>query len=95
MINWLSVIANGLWVAGLSVILAALSYTYWLAGQAGRSWGAELSQPGSLRVCLAGLFLVGLGLAGTSRSAWQVALAVALLLGCVVALVSLRGASPR
>jgi len=95
MINWLSVIANGLWVAGLSVILAALSYTRWLAGQAGRSWGAELSQPGSLRVCLAGLFLVGLGLAGTSRSTWQVALAVALLLGCVVALLSLRGMASK
>ena len=36
MIDWWMVAANGLWILGLSVLLAAFSYHDWLAGRTGR-----------------------------------------------------------
>lgn len=86
MINWMSVIANGFWIVGLAVILAALSYYYWLAGQLGRPLRQELGSPPFQRLLMIGLLLVGIGLALTGNGLWQILPAVALVLGCIVSL---------
>lgn len=92
MTDWLTIVAHGLWIAGLSLILAALSYHYWLAGQAGRSLRQQVAVPSFQRPFLAGLLLVGAGLTGISGPAWQMALAATAALGAVIALVLLRRA---
>ncbi len=93
MIDWLSVIANGFWIVGLALVLAALSYYYWHASQAGHSLREEFGGPAFQKVAAVGLLLVGVGLAGTSTAPWQVALAGATVLGSAVALVLLWRAS--
>jgi hypothetical protein len=89
MINWFSVVANSLWIVGLSVILAALSYHYWLAGNYGHPLRQELSRPPFQVFFLIGLLLVGAGLALTGHGWWQILPAVGLILACIVALLSL------
>lgn len=88
MINWFSVIANSFWIVGLAVILAALSYTYWLAGNEGRPLRQELSRPPFLVFFLIGLLLIGAGLALTGQGWWQVLPAVGLIVACLAALFS-------
>jgi hypothetical protein len=90
MINWLSVVANSFWVVGLAVILAALSYYYWLADQLGHSLREEFGRPRFQRLLVLGLLLVGIGLALTSNDLWQILPAAVLIIGCVVALFALR-----
>jgi hypothetical protein len=89
MINWFSVAANSLWIVGLAVILAALSYTYWLAGYYDRPLRQELRRPPFLVFFLLGLLLVGAGLALTGQGWWQVLPAAGLILACLAALFSL------
>ena len=89
MINWFSVVANGFWLAGLALMLAALSYYYWKAGQLGLSLGQVLNAPPFQRLALTSLLLVGVGLALTADGLWQIVPATALILVCVVALVLL------
>jgi hypothetical protein len=89
MIDLWTVVAHAFWIAGLALILAALSYHLWLAGQAGRAFRRELVAPPFQRLLLVGLLLIGIGLSGASREPWQLGLAVALVVGAVVALVLL------
>ena len=93
MINWLSVVANSFWIAGLALLLAAISYSYWHAGQTGRSVREELGSLSFQRVAALGLLLLGIGLAGTSAMLWQVVLAGTLVLGSAIALILLWRAS--
>ncbi|HOU40219.1 MAG TPA: hypothetical protein PK829_03020 [Promineifilum sp.] len=87
MINWLTIVAHASWIAGLALILAALSYHNWLAGQAGHSLRAELAGQSFQRVLLVGMLLVGLGLSGISRGAWQQVLAGVVVVGAIAGLV--------
>ncbi len=87
MIDWLTVVAHGFWIAGLALILAALSYYIWLAGQEGRSLRQELAGPSFQKPLLVGLLLVGVGLSGTSQQVWQVIAAAAVVVGAAIALV--------
>lgn len=89
MINWLSVVYNTFWIVGLALILAAFSYYYWLAGQLGRPLRQELSQPPFQRVATVGMLLVGIGLALTANGIWQTLPAIALIILCTIALLSL------
>ena len=89
MINWMSVVSNGFWIAGLALILAGLSYYYWLAGQMGRPMSQELTSPPFQRVALAGLALVGAGLALTAAELWQILPAAALALVSIAGLFQL------
>ena len=67
MIDWLNVLFNLLWVLGLALILAALSYADWLAHVRGLRTRQLLGTP-TFRFCLsAGLGLVSLGLLLLSR----------------------------
>lgn len=87
MIDWLTVVAHGFWIAGLALILAALSYYTWLAGQEKRSLRRELAGPSFQKPLLIGLLLVGIGLSGTSQQLWQVIAAAAVAVGAAIALV--------
>ena len=74
MINWQSVIFNSFWILGLSLMLAAFSYHYWLAGQENRQLRLQLSERGFLRPIWLGVILVGIGLIGTSQESWEMVL---------------------
>ncbi len=87
MINWLTIVAHGFWIAGLALILAALSYHTWLAGQAGHSLREELAGESFQGVALAGVLLVGIGLSGVGRDVWQQVLAGAVVVGAIIGLV--------
>lgn len=89
MINWLSVIGTSFWVVGLALILAGLSYYHWLAEQLGHPFWQEIKGRRFQRVAALGLLLVGIGLAITAGNVWQMIPAIALILVCVVALLSL------
>lgn len=86
MIDWLRIVAHGFWIAGLALILAALSYHYWLAGQAGHSLRRELAGPSFQRAALGGVLLVSIGLSTISRGLWPQVLSAAVAIGAVVAL---------
>ena len=89
MISWQSVIFNGFWVLGLSLMLAALSYHSWLAGQNNRQLRLQLSERGFLRPIWLGLFFIGIGLIGTSQQSWEMAIWVVLTLIALVFLIGL------
>ena len=88
MINWYSIVANSFWLLGLAIILAGLSYYYWLADQTSRSFGEILAAPAFQRVIVIGALLVGIGLALTADSLWQVLPAAALIVVSVIALIT-------
>lgn len=71
MINWQSVIFNSLWIFGLALLLAAFSYHYWDASQHGRSLRTQLSHSSFLRFFWLAIFLVSIGLIGTSQQLWE------------------------
>lgn len=81
MIDWFNVAFNALWILGLAVALAALSYASWEAWMFQESFAARLRRPPiQAAFCLAGL-LFCLGLAGTAGAAWKSALWLALAAG--------------
>jgi hypothetical protein len=86
MINWQSVIFNSFWIVGLATLLAAFSYSYWLAEQEGRRLRTQLGGIGFQRTLWLSLVLIGIGLAGTSRNIWEIVIWGILIL---IALVSL------
>jgi hypothetical protein len=90
MINWWSVIANSFWIFGLALLLASFSYSYWVAGQEETTLRQQLEKPAFLRIFAVALALVGVGLAGTSRTIWETMLSVILIAGCVVYWLTLR-----
>lgn len=89
MINWLSVVANSFWIVGLAIMLAGASYHLWLADQLNRPVRQQLSGAPFLRVAVAGLLLVGIGLALTADGPWQLVPAAALSLLCLFTLLAL------
>jgi hypothetical protein len=90
MVNWLSVVANSFWIFGAAIILAGLSYHYWLAQQANEPLHQVLGRRSFQFILLSGLLLVGIGLAGTSQNTLQAIPAILLILGCFVAILTLH-----
>jgi hypothetical protein len=91
MINWQSVIFNSFWIIGLAALLAAFSYSYWLADQDGRRLRAHLGEIGFQRTLWLSLALIGTGLAGTSRDNWEIVIWVIFtLIALVILLTSFR-----
>ena len=90
MIPWLPVLFNGLWILGLAVLLADLSYHYWLAHEEGQRMRAQLGRPAFLSFAWLGLALVAAGLAGTSDRVWELLIWVLFGLFCIVQLVRQR-----
>jgi hypothetical protein len=65
------VAANGLWVLGLSLVLAALSWAYWRALEEGERLRRALARGGPRRTVDVGVFLFCAGLVATSRRTWE------------------------
>jgi hypothetical protein len=75
MIDWYGVFRNALWIAGLAVILAAVSYADWRRGfqsPKGRM-RAALGRPGFLAAFSIGMVLFCTGLALSSNAWWEIA----------------------
>ncbi len=45
MIDWFALVSNSFWILGLSIILAALSFSVWSAGESGQRLPQTLVQP--------------------------------------------------
>jgi hypothetical protein len=86
MIPWWSVLVNTLWILGLALLLADLSFFSWLARQEGSSLRRQFNRAQFLKFFWLGLLLFALGLAGTSDRLWEVALWFLLALLCLVRL---------
>lgn len=71
MIDVWGVAANGLWVVGLSVVVAALSWAYWCAVEEGTGISTALGRAGVRRAVDLGLAFFCAGLAATSRRTWE------------------------
>ena len=89
MISWQSVIFNSFWISGLAILLAAFSYQYWEASQNSQSLRVQLSQPSFLRLFWMSIFLISIGLVGTSQQLWEMALWAGLALFSLVTIVGL------
>ncbi len=74
MIDWSGVASNSLWIAGLAIVLATVSYAYWAAGQQQSSTMKVIQERQFMRFVYLGLILVGLGLAATSNSTLELLL---------------------
>jgi type IV secretory pathway VirB2 component (pilin) len=70
-IDWYDVIVNSFWILGLAIILAAVSYHHWLAGEANRSLRAQLESPAFQLPAWIGFCLICIGLAGGSGRVWE------------------------
>jgi hypothetical protein len=68
------VIANSLWILGLAVLLAVLSWARWVAHTEQSRLRAVLKQPSIQTALDLGLFLFCAGLAATGRTWWERAL---------------------
>jgi hypothetical protein len=66
-INWLQALFNLLWLFGLALILAALSYADWLAHARGVRTRQLLGTPSFQRPFSTGMSLISLGLFFLSR----------------------------
>jgi hypothetical protein len=91
MIDWMGLAANSLWILGLAVALAALSYASWQAWQNKEKLRLRLASRGAqLAFNLAGVLFCA-GLAAASQSWWQILLwAILGLLFLAQLLLSLR-----
>jgi len=79
-IDWYGVLVNSFWILGLSVLLAAFSYHYWLAGEEKRRLKEQLDQPSFLRLFWISFVLISIGLAGTSQRWWETGIWIIFLL---------------
>ena len=73
MIDWYGVFRNGLWIAGLAVILAAVSYADWQRGLQTPKGSIRnaLGRPGFLAAFCIGMVLFCAGLALSSSQWWE------------------------
>jgi hypothetical protein len=83
MIDWINVAFNALWIVGLSVALAALSYASWEAGMLREKMAVRLRRPAYQVALAAAGLLFCLGLAGTADALWKSLLWLALAAGFV------------
>ncbi|HRQ40556.1 MAG TPA: hypothetical protein PLD25_21795 [Chloroflexota bacterium] len=74
MINWQALIFNSFWIIGLAVLLAACSYQHWAARQTQTSLRVQFAQPSFLIYFWLSFVLVCMGLAGTTRQLWEIAI---------------------
>ncbi len=71
MIDWPDLAFNSLWILGLAIILAAVSYHDWLAYRTGMRFRELLASPTWRGPFFGGTLLVCLGLALTGRVWWE------------------------
>jgi hypothetical protein len=73
MIDWAMVGANTLWIVGLAIGLATLSYVSWDAWASQETFRRRLARPAPQGTLALAGFLFCLGLAATSKVIWQIA----------------------
>lgn len=78
LIDWRLVGFSALWIVGLSIELAALSFADYMAAQQGLRTRTVLGQPGYQAAINGGLVLFCLGLLGSARAWWEQLLWLAL-----------------
>jgi uncharacterized membrane protein YidH (DUF202 family) len=71
MIEWHKVVSNSLWILGLSVLLAALSYQRWKALENNLKFRDQLSTKGWRFSIAVGIVLVLGGLGLTATALWE------------------------
>lgn len=89
MIDWWELVANSLWILGLSVCLAALSMLSYRARAQQIHLREGLNEPGNQLALALGLLLFCLGILTTSRTWWQALLSGLLVVGVAGTLVHL------
>ena len=65
------VVANGLWILGLSVILAMGSWSHWVASREGARFREVSKRPRMQHALSMGMILLCAGLAATAQSWWE------------------------
>ena len=91
-VDWAYLGANFLWIFGLSLILAAVSYHTWVTQETGQPWTAQLRSRGWQVVVTIGLSLMPLSVTVMPRSErWFVRL-IALVISMALAAFALRTA---
>ncbi|MCL4265646.1 MAG: hypothetical protein KJ069_20710 [Anaerolineae bacterium] len=80
MINWQALLFNSFWIVGLAVLFAAFSYHHWAARQTQTSLRVQFNQPSFLIFFWLSFVLVCMGLAGTTRQLWEIAIWIAFAL---------------
>jgi hypothetical protein len=73
-INWFSLFINSFWILGLAILLASFSYHYWLAGEVKQSLRSQLNSPSFSKAFWLSMAFIAIGLAGTSRQIWEIAI---------------------
>lgn len=71
MISPWGILANGLWIAGLAVLLAGASWAHWRAGMERPRWRTMLKQAGIRRALNVGAGLFCAGMSATGRRWWE------------------------
>lgn len=74
MINWYSLAANSMWVLGLALALAAIGHASWQAAQHHEKFRTRLKLSGYQFLIDLAAMLFCLGMAATSRRAWEIIL---------------------
>src|SRR5262245_4992635 len=72
--------AYSLWLTGLALLLATLSFTHWQTLNQNRSFRRFLGEPATRSIIIAGLLLVSLGLTVVAPVWWQKVIWASLLL---------------
>lgn len=78
------VLANSLWIVGLAVLLAALSWAHWVASTEKVRFRVVLGRLWARRMMGLGLVLFCAGLAATGRTWWERVLWALLAVGWAV-----------
>ncbi len=81
--------STGFWVLGLAVMLATLSYGYWVARLNDRSLSPKIGGARTQAGLLLGLILISIGVIGIGKTWWSQLPAIGLLLVCLAALLRL------
>jgi len=71
LINWPMVAFAALWIIGLAVILSALGFAYYEAGQTEDKLRTRLRRPVYQRAVNVGLTLFCLGMIGSADAIWE------------------------
>jgi phosphoglycerol transferase MdoB-like AlkP superfamily enzyme len=79
MIDWFNLAANSLWIVGLAIALAVVSYASWQASLLHEKLRHHLGQPVYQIYFDLAAILFCLGMAATSRRVWEI------ILWCVLA----------
>jgi hypothetical protein len=80
LIDWPALVRNSLWIGGLSIVLAAWSYTSWLAARRGLRVRRAIGWPAFQAPTAFGLLLFSASMAWGATRAWERALWIVLSL---------------